>query len=827
MHLFRPLSWISSSRGNSPVASAEADASSMTATLSNVANHFNSHATAHNERVYGGTKRKVADNSQKRNKEITDFFSSSPMGAQQSQEGGDVRGEKKRKLTHSSSSQSKKNGSSAQRIEGRSKGTAVWMRGKAEPPARLSDSDSAESNEDAISQTTSRLNSFESRTTGSPPPVLTTNNHDNTKTQTLKTNPNTTKMNPPRTVEEREKERKRQIVVERICNGQRPPWTSPFYQMDPKTETHLVDDLRESFRHQINLEVKLQHEKLQEIRAEMAKSQIALEQLRRCHLIPFPQTFADPEDMLNIMEGTGPAIPQANGAKPQWATPFGVTEGAYTRHYAKWLIPDPRFDGAVYQQPQAQQSGYPFPNMDVRMDGRQTRNSFQLDPVPAIKRRGRGDVSVPLQALSSGYTQKKEDAGPSVLKRGDGQWVKLVCLDCHRENFGSTQGFINHCRIAHKREFKSHEEAAVNSGQVVEVDQFGGLVGEEKLPASVVYSHEGLVHHKIREAPLDWSKVKDILKHVNDALRQFKEGSLAGIDHIPGEKADPLMSSPAAEPVKPKPNKDFVPSASTPHLSVLLKNRGFNKSLDSSVAAAKAPVIETLYTASDAEDDEDASVVADIPRQNKINKPARPQFRASILPNMRPSSSSSNHAPILPPIRQQVSASKTSQSAVQLGPQMQKAREVQAKINAKKPSPSALAFPPEARMDDATDATDTTLMVEEDSDVEMLINDDLSPAINSEGDRAPSLVSDDDDYTAESEGESDGSNGDTEAAESEDEVKVREESDEARSRKRTASRDELEGSVVAERGGKMNKRAKKGVNFVSPVKDIKKANCRR
>ena len=820
MHLFRPLSWIPSSKSNSPTSNTETDGLPMTATLSNVANHFNSHATAHNERVYGGTKRKVADNGQKRNKEITDFFSSSPMGAQQSKE-GEVRGEKKRKHTHSSSSQDKENGTSAQRIEVNVKGTPVNMGGKAEPPARFSDSDSAESSEDAISQTTSRLNSSETRTTASPPALLTSPNHDSSQTKAFKANRSFANIDPVMTPEEREKERKRQIVLARMRNGQTPPWTSSFYQMDDSVETRLVSDLRESFRHQINLEVKLQHEKLQEIRAEMAKSQIALEQLRRCHLIPFPQTYADPEDMLNIMEGAGPAIPQANGALPQWATPFGVTEGAYTRHYAKWLIPDPRFDGVAHHQPQVQQSGYPFPNMgEVRMDGRQTRNSFQLDPVPTNKRRGRGDVSAPLQALSSGYSQKKEDAGPSVLKRGDGQWVKLVCLDCQRENFGSTQGFINHCRIAHKREFKSHEEAAVNSGQVVEVDKFGGLVGEEKLPASVVYSYEGLVHHKIREAPLDWTAAKNVLMYVNDALRQFREGSLTGIDHIPGGKADTLIpSTPAAAPAKPKRNKNFVPSASTPHLSALFKSRGFNISLSASVAAAKAPIIETPNVPSDAEDDDEVVVVADIPRQNEVNKPALPHFRAPILPNMRPTSSS-NHAPILPPVRP---VSKKVKSAVQLNPQMVKAREVQAKINAKNPSPpirTPTISRKSSRDKHGVDATDTTLIVEEDSDIEM----ELSPAIHSEGDKAPSLVSDDDDYTAESDGESDGENDSTKGAESEDEgVHVREES-EVRSRKRTQSRDELESTVVTQSSAK---RSKKGVSFVSPVKEVKKAKGRR
>ena len=192
----------------------------MTATLSNVANHFSSHAAAHNERVHGGTKCKVADNNQKRNKEITDFFSSSPMGAQQSKE-GEVRGEKKRKLTHSSSSQDKESGVASQRIGGNSKATPVWMCGKAESPARLSDSDSDESAQTSSQLTNSRLNSFESLTTISPSATNATHTSDDSKTKTFNKARNVAKMNPPMTPEERERERKRQLVVERMRNGQK------------------------------------------------------------------------------------------------------------------------------------------------------------------------------------------------------------------------------------------------------------------------------------------------------------------------------------------------------------------------------------------------------------------------------------------------------------------------------------------------------------------------------------------------------------------------------------------------------------------------------
>lgn len=48
------------------------------------------------------------------------------------------------------------------------------------------------------------------------------------------------------------------------------------------------------------------------------------------------------------------------------------------------------------------------------------------------------------------------------------QIQRLECLDCKRSDFSSAQGFINHCRIAHQREYASHEAAAFACGQTVE-----------------------------------------------------------------------------------------------------------------------------------------------------------------------------------------------------------------------------------------------------------------------------------------------------------------------------------------------------------------------
>jgi len=342
---------------------------------------------------------------------------------------------------------------------------------------------------------------------------------------------------------------------------------------DNLSDPAMLARVRDIIDTQFGLEILLKHEELEGIKQELAKSQAALEQLRRCHLIPFPTSCGDPQ--LNISTGTGFSIPQAGGSRPRWAPPFGVTEGPYSRHYTKWLIPDPQFDGV---QPEPYRMG----DATRGAEGRMTRNSFALE-TPAAKPR-RGTAGQKHQALPSGYAPAKETAGPSLVKRADGQLVKLVCIDCERENFGSTQGFINHCRIAHRREFKSHEEAAVQSGHVVDGDQSGNVAREEKLAVA-----PGLVHPMIRSPPTEHDAIAAVLSHIRSSTELFYSGKLAGITAIPGSEAAGPRASRRAPP-----SKSFVPAASTPHLSDLLRTRGFAKNLGAIVTEAqrKSPAAE-------------------------------------------------------------------------------------------------------------------------------------------------------------------------------------------------------------------------------------------
>jgi len=229
---------------------------------------------------------------------------------------------------------------------------------------------------------------------------------------------------------------------------------------------------------------------------------------------------------------------------------------------------------------------------------------------------------------------RRKNAGPSVVKRADGQYVKLVCLDCRRENFGSTQGFINHCRIAHRREFKSHEEAAVQSGHPIELDEVGGIVGEEKNTSAAT----GLVHPLIRSAPTGKDAYAALLSRIATSLNMYREGKLPGVTSIPGSTRSSLhkdVSKNAAGRFK----ENFKPSTITPYLSDLMQNRGFDGNLSEMVDEAKKKEEFELDDSSHGEE-------SDGERQSALLQSSLDGTSDSLLPTMRvPSRSTMSPAP--------------------------------------------------------------------------------------------------------------------------------------------------------------------------------------
>ncbi|RDA86766.1 hypothetical protein CP532_1957 [Ophiocordyceps camponoti-leonardi (nom. inval.)] len=376
-----------------------------------------------------------------------------------------------------------------------------------------------------------------------------------------------------------------------------------------------ADDVRDVIRHQFGLEVLLKHNELRLINQELAKCQVALEQLRRCHLIPYPQNCPTPAQMLDISSGTGPALARPNPGEPtpRWAPPFGVVDGPYARHYAKWLIPHAIFDG-----PESEPKPAPRPRVHVA-EGRTTRKSFAE---PAKARPARGTSGPKLQALPNGYNPPKDRGGPCILKRADGLMVKLVCLDCKRENFSSTQGFINHCRIAHRRDFKSHGEAAAQSGHPVDVAHVAPPVADEKrAPAP---SRSNLVHPLARQDMTEQQAYAALRARINDSLKLYHAGKLPGVLHIPSGPPSSISA----------PNS----ASQTPHLSRLMETRNFAGNLGDIVADAKTKLSPENMPSADESDDDGLELVA-APPPARTRVAMRVPARTVKSPVPRPTSS--------------------------------------------------------------------------------------------------------------------------------------------------------------------------------------------
>lgn len=370
------------------------------------------------------------------------------------------------------------------------------------------------------------------------------------------------------------------------------------------------------------------------------------------------------EDMQAVMTGTGPT--QENNAPN--APPWGITTGPYTRHYQRWLIPDTTFGDHVAE-------GWPTPQPTITPSERSVRASTAGKSSLASKSRSqRAAGSARLKALPHGYPEPKEDKGPMLLKRStDGQMVKLVCLDCRRSDFNSVQGFINHCRIAHARNFQSHDAAAIACGEEVQLDQAGGIVGEISTAANF---GAGLVHPLVRSAhvvsqsaptpPMDFSNRN--LSAAQTPTRPFlgavSNGRIASPSTTMGSFTSPGPAS-----------TSFKPSPRTPHLSALFARIGRGGDLEEEVNQAKIKMNIDSFTSTDDEaEDEDAEASQPLnePVSHSTRGPARPDHppsRATVAPtqlerspSVKPAKAESHRPRSLPHLLSHVAAPSPIQS---------------------------------------------------------------------------------------------------------------------------------------------------------------------
>ena len=379
--------------------------------------------------------------------------------------------------------------------------------------------------------------------------------------------------------------------------------------------TSLVDPrtLRDAIEAQFGLEILLKHKELRLIDQEFAKCQAALEQLRRCQIVPYPAMSSVIGDMQAASSGSGAAF---NNRAP-YASPWGVATGPYSRHYERWLIPDSAFDENVTDLPTPTFGGKTVPD-------RATRGSKSEKGVVGSKSRSqRGSTNARLKALPHGYPEPKEEKGPMIVKRSsDGKMVKLVCLDCRRSNFNSAQGFINHCRIAHSRQFLSHDAAIEASGEEIDADTEAGL-GE--IHGSQATASAGLVHplirsahHLARNTPTEPTTSTSKRKKSQPAATVSSQPSLTpttaqamptppaiGLEQLDGSHGEPV-------PLNPSPQ--------VPNLSAYLARMGRGGDLNELVTEATTKPEIDLALSSDEDEEE---------MDDTTQQPGAPQSRST------------------------------------------------------------------------------------------------------------------------------------------------------------------------------------------------------
>lgn len=184
--------------------------------------------------------------------------------------------------------------------------------------------------------------------------------------------------------------------------------------MDPN-DKRVVDIIEQQF----NLEILLKHNQLVEIEEEIGKCEAQMIALRNKYNV-------DPSKRL-------PSEPTEFTEK--YLMILQKTEGLYNRHKSvTW------------------NNNY----LDQGADPLLVASSLET-----LYSRTRSHTSS-LRPSSGRYS-----ATDCIYRRSDGVLVKLTCPNCSRCNFSSAQGFLNHSRLAHGKEYTSHDNAALICGEVL------------------------------------------------------------------------------------------------------------------------------------------------------------------------------------------------------------------------------------------------------------------------------------------------------------------------------------------------------------------------
>lgn len=188
-----------------------------------------------------------------------------------------------------------------------------------------------------------------------------------------------------------------------------------------KLESIPADTLRKILSEQVDLEIRLKHKELKLTEEELGKCE--------AQMIAIRQFFEVPSDVT-----------------------FEKEPNQFTLKYYDLLNRSLSVNFTKLQQQQYLQQGQPKFNEDVFVE---------QEPVHSYRTRST------TSSLRPSLTGPALRISGCLYRRTDGIIVKLTCPDCQRSNFSSAQGFLNHSRIAHTKEYTSQDAAALSCGEIL------------------------------------------------------------------------------------------------------------------------------------------------------------------------------------------------------------------------------------------------------------------------------------------------------------------------------------------------------------------------
>lgn len=206
-----------------------------------------------------------------------------------------------------------------------------------------------------------------------------------------------------------------------------------------KLEAIPTETLRSILSNQVDLEIRLKHKELKLTEEELGKCEAQMLALRQFFEVPKEVTFNnEPND--------------------------------FTLKYYNVLSESLLVSYTKLQQQQYMQTLADSPYNQFN------QNIFGGEPEPAPTYRTRSTTSS-LRPSLNGVANRIPGC---LYRRTDGVVVRITCPDCHRSNFLSAQGFLNHLRIAHSKEFTSQDAAALRCGEILP-DEFQDEEGMSSL----------------------------------------------------------------------------------------------------------------------------------------------------------------------------------------------------------------------------------------------------------------------------------------------------------------------------------------------------------